>query len=60
MIALDYIIENKKLKFKPNRLIALINKSIEKMIFEKYIECKFDSELLDLIEIYDLTNGVAK
>ena len=60
MIALDYIIKKEKFKQTSNRLVALINKSIEKMIFEKYIEAKYDSELLDLIVIYDLTNGVAK
>ena len=57
-MALDYIIRKQKLKKIPEQSVALICKSIEKRIFSKYIEAKYDSELLDLIEFYDVLNGV--
>lgn len=44
----------------PERLVPVLVKSIKNLISQKYNNVKFDSELLDLVELSDLINGVYK
>lgn len=60
MIALDYIINNKKEKKIPCRHAPVIRILVKLSISQKYNEAKFDSELIDLLELSDIINGVVK
>ena len=60
MIALDYIIIGKKIAKIPKRLVPALLKLVEFSIVQKYESAKFDSELLDLIELADCVNGGSK
>lgn len=57
MSVLDYIIGEKKSAKIPKRLIPVLVTSVKIALDFKYSKAKFDSELLDLIELADLING---
>lgn len=60
MMALDYIIKKNQEKNIPCRLVPLLRILVKLSISQKYINGKFDFELLDLVELSDRLNGVVK
>lgn len=57
MRVIDYIISAKKPIFIFSSQLPTLQKKVRKLINNKYNNCKFDSELLDLIELSDKVNG---
>ena len=54
---IDYIISKKKPIFIFSSQVSTLRNRLRKLIDNKYNNCKFDSELLDLIELSDKVNG---
>lgn len=54
---IDYIIRKKKTIFIFSSQVSTLRNRLRKLIDNKYNNCKFDSELLDLIELSDKVNG---
>lgn len=57
MRVIDYIIRQKKSIFVFASQLPKVREEVKKLIDNKYNNCKFDSELLDLIELSDKVNG---
>lgn len=57
MRVLDYIIKAKKRAFIFRSQVPIVREEVKKLLSNKYNKLEFDSELLDLIEIYDKVNG---
>jgi hypothetical protein len=57
MRVIDYIIRQKKSFFVFASQLPKVREEVKKLIDNKYNNVKFDSELLDLIELSDKVNG---
>lgn len=57
MQVIDYIIRQKKSIFVFTSQLPRVREEVKKLIENKYNNVKFDSELLDLIELSDKVNG---